>query len=218
MIRTLEQLRSLYAQPGERALRKQLDHLDRHAQRFIGLAPFCVVASAGGPGQWLDASPRGGEPGFVKAPDAQRLLLPDSGGNNRLDTLENLLRDPRISLLFMLPGVDETLRVNGRAVLREEPEITALFAAERQRPKLVIEVTVQEVYLHCAKAFMRSRLWQADAQVERSVLPSLNQMIHEQIGLSSPVEAQADMVRRYEQQLREERQRGEPDRAAPQQP
>lgn len=208
MIKTLAQLRSLYAEPGERALRKQLDQLDRHGRRFIELAPFCVVASVGPQGRLLDASPRGGEPGFVKVMDPRRLLLPDSGGNNRLDTLENLLHDPRIALLFMVPGVDETLRVNGLAQLRDEPEITDLFSAERQCPKLVIEVAVQEAYLHCAKAFMRSGLWRPESQVERKVLPTLNQIIHEQIGLATAVESQEDMVRRYEAQLQTERQAG----------
>ncbi|RLJ37205.1 pyridoxamine 5'-phosphate oxidase family protein [Acidovorax sp. 106] len=216
MIDTLEQLRSLYAQPAERALRKQQPLLDAHCQHFIALSPFCVVASAGattalgGPGgALLDASPRGGAPGFVKTPDAQTLLLPDSGGNNRLDTLTNLLADPRIGLLFMIPGVDETLRVNGTARLREETAFTDLFAAERQRPRLVIEVRVAEAYLHCSKAFMRSRLWQADAQVDRSVLPSMNQMIHDQIGLATEPETHAAMLQRYRAQLAQEQQLGD---------
>lgn len=207
MIDTLGQLRSLYAPPAERALHKQRPLLDGHCQRFIALSPFCVVASAGHgePGAaLLDASPRGGAPGFAKTPDAHTLLLPDSGGNNRLDTLTNLLADPRIGLLFMIPGVDETLRVNGTARLRDEAAFTDLFAAERQRPKLVIEVRVAEAYLHCSKAFMRSRLWQADAQVDRSMLPSMNQMIHDQIGLATEPETHAAMLQRYRAQLAQE--------------
>lgn len=210
MIDTLGQLRSLYAPPAERALHKQRPLLDGHCQRFIALSPFCVVASAGHgePGEpgaaLLDASPRGGAPGFAKTPDAHTLLLPDSGGNNRLDTLTNLLADPRIGLLFMIPGVDETLRVNGTARLRDEAAFTDLFAAERQRPKLVIEVRVAEAYLHCSKAFMRSRLWQADAQVDRSMLPSMNQMIHDQIGLATEPETHAAMLQRYRAQLAQE--------------
>ena len=211
MIETLAQLRSLYAEPAERALRKQRPALDVHCQRFIALSPFCVVASAGavaahgGPGVGLlDASPRGGAPGFAKTPDAHTLLLPDSGGNNRLDTLTNLLADPRIGLLFMIPGVDETLRVNGTARLRDEAAFTDLFAAERQRPKLVIEVQVAEAYLHCSKAFMRSRLWHADAQVPRSALPSMNQMIHDQIGLATEPETHEAMMERYRAQLAQE--------------
>ncbi|KAF1020503.1 MAG: hypothetical protein GAK30_02435 [Paracidovorax wautersii] len=206
MITTLDQLRTLYAQPGERALRKQIPGLDRHARRFVELSPFCLVASAGGAGSLLDVSPRGGEPGFVKVADERTLLLPDSGGNNRLDTLENLLRDSRLSLIFLIPNVDETLRVNGTARLREEADFTERFLHERQRPKLVVEVAVHECFLHCAKAFMRSRLWQPAAWPARETLPTMNQMIHDQIGLQAEPESQADMLARYRQQLDAERQ------------
>ncbi|MES2533655.1 MAG: pyridoxamine 5'-phosphate oxidase family protein [Pseudomonadota bacterium] len=204
MIESLDQLRALYAQPGDRALQKQLAHLDVHCTRFIELSPFCVIASAGPAGQMLDASPRGGEPGFAKVTDPRTLLLPDSGGNNRLDTLENLLRDPRIGLLFLIPGFDETLRINGSARLRDEPEFAEHFAQERQRPKVVIEVRVEEAYLHCAKAFMRSRLWEPASWSERTLLPSMNQMIHDQIGLGTATESQAEVVARYRQLIAEE--------------
>ena len=209
MITTHEQLRALYAAPGERAVRKQQAQLDAHCQRFIALSPFCVLASGGGAGALLDASPRGGTPGFVKAPDAHTLLLPDAGGNNRLDTLSNLLDDPRIGLVFLIPGVDETLRVNGTARLREEALYTDFFTAERQRPKLVIEVRVAEVYLHCPKALMRSRLWSADAQVDRAVLPTLGQMIHDQMGLATEPESQVAMLQRYRAQMAQEQQLGD---------
>jgi len=120
MITSEEQLRSLYAMPAERALLKQQVDLDRHCLRFIALSPLCIVATGGGAGAMMDASPRGGKPGFIKAPDNQTLLIPDSGGNNRLDSFSNLIADPRIGLLFMVPGFDETLRVNGVAKLRDE--------------------------------------------------------------------------------------------------
>lgn len=204
MISTLAQLRALYPAPAERPRLKQMAQLDRNALRFISLSPFCVLASAGAPGQWTDASPRGGAPGFVHTPDEHTLLLPDSSGNNRLDTLQNLVHDPRIGLLFMIPGVDETLRVNGQARLRDEAEFTHRFAEGRQPPRLVIEVQVQEVYLHCAKAFMRSRLWRPEAQQPRSVLPTLGEMLHEQIGLATAPESQAEMVARYQAQLQQE--------------
>ena len=209
MITTHEQLRALYAAPGERAVRKQQAQLDAHCQRFIALSPFCVLASGGGAGALLDASPRGGTPGFVKAPDAHTLLLPDAVGNNRLDTLGNLLDDPRIGLVFLIPGVDETLRVNGTARLREEALYTDFFTAERQRPKLVIEVRVAEAYLHCPKALMRSRLWSADAQVDRAVLPTLGQMIHDQMGLATEPESQVAMLQRYRAQMAQEQQLGD---------
>lgn len=205
MITGEDQLRQLYPMPAERALRKQQAALDAHCQRFIALSPFCVLATGGAAGALMDASPRGGTPGFVHVHDAQTLWIPDAGGNNRLDSLNNLLHDPRIGLLFMVPGVNETLRINGTARLRDEPAWTGHFAGAHFTPKLVIEVQVREAYLHCAKALMRSRLWQAEAQVERSALPSMNQMIHAQIGLDTPPESQAAMEQRYQQQIAAER-------------
>lgn len=205
MITREDQLRQLYAMPAERALRKQQAALDAHCQRFIALSPLCVLATGGAAGALMDASPRGGAPGFVHVHDAQTLWIPDAGGNNRLDSLSNLLHDPRIGLVFMVPGVNETLRINGTARLRDEPAWTGHFAGAHFTPKLVIEVQVREAYLHCAKALMRSRLWQAEAQVERSALPSMNQMIHAQIGLDTPPESQAAMEQRYQQQIAAER-------------
>ena len=209
MITHLDQLRALYAAPTERALRKQQSQLDTHCQRFIALSPFCVLASGGAAGAGLDASPRGGAPGFVKSPDPHTLLLPDSSGNNRLDTLTNLLNDPRVGLLFLVPGVDETLRVNGTARLRDEALFTDFFASERQRPRLVIEVQVTEAYLHCPKALMRSALWSAQAQVHRAVLPTLGEMIHDQMGLTTAPESQVAMLERYRAQLAQEQQLGD---------
>lgn len=208
MITSEEQLRQLYAMPAERALLKQQVDLDRHCLRFIALSPFCVIATGGNAGSLMDASPRGGAPGFVKAPDPRTLMIPDAGGNNRLDSLSNLLRDPRIGLLFMVPGINETLRVNGTAKLRDEGHYTALFAGPHFHPKLVIEVQVQEAYLHCAKALMRSRLWQAEAQVARNVLPTMNQMIHAQIGMAAPSETQEQMEHRYRVQIAAEQPGG----------
>ncbi len=208
MISTLEQLRALYAQPTERAVRKQMDHLDAYCQRIIALSPFCVLATAGDEGALLDASPRGGPRGFVKCADAHHLLVPDAGGNNRLDSFTNLLRDPRIAMLFMVPGVDETLRVNGVARLRDEPGFIQRFEAERQLPRLVIEVRVSEAYLHCPKALMRSKLWDPMARIDRGELPTLNQIIHAQTGASAEPESQDDMLRRYRKQIVEEQGEG----------
>jgi PPOX class probable FMN-dependent enzyme len=205
MIENLGQLRARYAAPGERAVRKQMPRLDVHAQRFVSRSPFCVIASGGQGGSLLDASPRGGAPGFVKvADDGATLLLPDAGGNNRLDTLENLLADPRAALLFMIPGMDETLRVNGTARLRDEPAFCDRFVHERRRPKVVIEVSVREVYLHCAKALMRSQLWEPQSWAPRGAMPPMNQMIHDQMGIGAAVETQEQMVLRYRAQLADE--------------
>jgi PPOX class probable FMN-dependent enzyme len=196
-IDTLEALRALYPPAKERSLRKQLDALDAHCRRFVALSPFVVLASRGADGT-MDASPRGGEPGFVLAPDAQTLLLPDASGNNRLDTLVNIVATGSIGLLFMVPGVDETLRVNGTARLTVDPGRLALFA---RTPRLVIEVTVREAYLHCAKALMRSKLWDAGRQVLRSALPTMGEMIKDQTRDEAPAESQAQMLARYAEDL-----------------
>jgi PPOX class probable FMN-dependent enzyme len=193
-------LRALYPAPRERALRKQLSQLDAHCLRFIALSPFVVLASAGEHGD-LDASPRGGEPGFVHAPDARTLLLPDAPGNNRLDTLVNITQTGRLGLLFMVPGVDETLRVNGRAGLSDDPALLARFAGVSRPPRLVITVAVEQAYLHCAKALMRSSLWAPQSRVERSVLPTMGRMIADQIGDAAEPESQQAMLARYAQDL-----------------
>jgi hypothetical protein len=192
-------LRALHTPPKERTLLKQLDRLDPHCRRFIGLAPFVVMATAGADGR-MDATPRGGDPGFVVVADEHTLLLPDRPGNNRLDSLTNLTEHPEIGLLFMIPGVDETLRVNGSVELRTDPEIVEPFRVGRRAPSVVLRITVREAYLHCAKALMRSRLWDPEAQIERTELPTLGAMLRDQIG-SGPVESQAEMVTRYREQL-----------------
>jgi PPOX class probable FMN-dependent enzyme len=198
-----QSLRALYPAAKERALRKELDHLDPHCLRFIELSPVVVLASAD-PGLRLDASPRGGEPGFVKAPDARTLLIPDAPGNHRLDTLDNVARTGRLGLLFMIPGVDETLRVNGAAELLTGEAVAALAASRtgQRRAPVVVRVRVEQAYLHCAKAFMRSRLWEPGARVERSVLPSMGRMIADQTGVAGGGdETQEQMRQRYQEDL-----------------
>ena len=200
IIDSLDQLRALYPAPQERSLKKQLGALDAHCLRFIALSPFIVIASSGDANA-LDASPRGGAPGFVRALDAHTLLIPDAPGNNRLDTLENIVATGRVGLLFLIPGVDETLRINGRARLSTAPETLARLADERRTPRLAIEVAVEAAYLHCAKALMRSALWNASTQVERSVLPTMGEMLRDQTGMAGPPETQEAMLARYAQVL-----------------
>ena len=195
-ITTAEALRALYPEPRERAVKKQLAVIDGHARRFIELSPFVVLASGSATGA-LDASPRGGAPGFVKVADEHTLLVPDSRGNNRLDSFRNIVDTGGVGLLFMIPGFDETLRVNGNATLTQDPAVLARCADERRTPRLVIRVQVREAYLHCAKAFMRSRLWDAASQVPRETLPTMGQMINDQTGIDTPPETQQQMVRRY---------------------
>lgn len=192
----LTALRQLYAAPMELAVRKQIPALDVHCRRFLALSPF-VVLSTSDAAHNLDASPRGGAPGFVRVVDDHTLLLPDSPGNNRLDSLENILATGQVGLLFMVPGVDETLRVNGRAVLSVDAADIAACTDARRVPKLVLRITVQAAYLHCAKAFMRSRLWDPAARVSRGALPAIGQMIADQTGLQVSPETQEEMARRY---------------------
>ncbi len=193
---SLSALRALYAAPMTRAVQKQIGALDKHCKAFIALSPFLVL-STGNRAHQLDASPRGGTPGFVKVDRQGDLLIPDAPGNNRLDSLENIIATGQAGLLFMIPGVDETLRVNGRATLSLAEADLLACADARRTPKLVIRVAVEAAYLHCAKAFMRSRLWQAEAQVPRASLPTTGQMIADQAGIEVPAETQAQMARRY---------------------
>jgi PPOX class probable FMN-dependent enzyme len=195
-IDTLDALRALYPPAKERSLAKQLASLDAHCRRFVALSPFVVLASTGADGT-MDASPRGGAPGFVLAPDAHTLWLPDATGNNRLDTLENIVATGRLGLLFMVPGVDETLRVNGDARLSTEPALLARFSEASKPPRLVVEVHVREAYLHCAKALMRSKLWDPSRHPPRSALPTMGEMLKDQIGDGAPAETQAEMLARY---------------------
>jgi PPOX class probable FMN-dependent enzyme len=199
-IRSAAELRERYREPGERALRKQLDRLDGHCRRFVELSPFLVLATTG-PDGLADATPRGGDPGFVHVADERTLLLPDRPGNNRLDSLTNLAANGGVGLLFLIPGVDETLRVNGTAELHDDDELRGRFDREGRLPATVVVVTVHEAYLHCAKALMRSRLWDPEARIDRSELPSLGEMLRDQLGTTEPPETREQMVRRYREQL-----------------
>ena len=199
-ITSLEALRSLYASARERSVKKELQQLDVHCTRFISLSPLVVVSSSGASGA-LDASPRGGEPGFVRVQGNGTLLIPDAPGNNRLDTLENIVQTGQVGLLFFVPGMDETLRVNGKAALSTLATELELCKDAKRTPKLVIRVTVESAYLHCAKALMRSALWDASRHVERSVMPSMGEMMKDQIGGDIPCETQEEMLARYAKDL-----------------
>jgi uncharacterized protein len=203
-ITTLDSLRALYAPAGERSVKKELTALDDHAIRFISLSPFVVLSSSAASGA-MDASPRGGAPGFAKVLDAHTLLIADAPGNNRLDTLQNIIETGQLGLLFLVPGMDETLRVNGTAVVSTSEVDRKLCEDERRVPKLVIRVTVQASYLHCAKALMRSALWDTARHIDRSDMPSMGEMLRDQIagrmGGDMPVETQEQMLQRYRQTL-----------------
>jgi PPOX class probable FMN-dependent enzyme len=174
-ITSVEQLTSLYGEPGALSLVKELDHVSDHYRAFIDASPFVIVATSGPEG--LDCTPRGDPPGFVRVVDRTTLMLPDRRGNNRLDTLRNLVADPRIALLFLIPGVGETLRVNGRACISIDPELCASFAMEGKPARSVIVVSAERVYFQCPKALMRSALWDPARHVDRRSLPSAGQIM-----------------------------------------
>jgi PPOX class probable FMN-dependent enzyme len=187
------QLRGLYKEPMELALLKQLDRLDEHCRNFLAHSPFAVIASTR-PGRGTDVSPRGDAPGFARALDANTIAIPDRPGNNRLDTMSNIVADAEVGLLFFIPGIDETLRVNGTARLSRDPELLAAAAVNGREPRLIILVTVREAFLHCGKALKRSRLWHDDYRVEKKDFPSLGRMIVEQTKPKAITVEQADAV------------------------
>lgn len=207
-ITTLADLRALYDPARERSVLKELPQLDAHAQRFVGLSPLVVLSTHSAAGA-ADASPRGGEAGFVKVLDDATLLIPDSPGNNRLDSLHNIIETGQIGLLFLVPGMDETLRVNGRAEISIDEALRTLctdtLTGKPRVPKLVIRVSVQASYLHCAKALMRSDLWNAAKHIERSRLPSMGEMLRDQVAdrmaPGTVFETQEQMLERYKQTL-----------------
>ena len=174
-VTSIEQLEALYDAPLPRSLIREIDYISEHYRAFIEQAPFVVVATSGPEG--LDCSPRGDPPGFVRVWDEKTVLIPDRRGNNRLDTLRNLVRDPRISLLFLIPGVGETLRINGHTDIVTDPALCASFTMQGKVPTSVLVITVERVYFQCQKALVRSRLWSAEAQIPRSALPSTGQIL-----------------------------------------
>ena len=172
-------LRGLYQQPMGLAVLKQLDRLDAHCRNFLARSPFAVIGSTR-PGRGTDVSPRGDAPGFARVLDDHTIAIPDRPGNNRLDTLSNIVTDADVGLLFFIPGIDETLRINGTAKLSRDPELRSAAAVRGREPRLVILVTVREAFLHCGKALKRSRLWHDDYRVDKKSFPSLGRMIVEQ--------------------------------------
>jgi len=171
-----EALEALYGPVNPNSLAKETARLTPEYRRWIGQAPFLAIATAGPGG--LDCSPRGDAAGhLVRVVDETTLLVPDRRGNNRIDTLRNIIADPRIALLFLIPGINETLRVNGRAEITTEPALLESFAVDGRAPASVIRIFIDAVYFQCARALVRSRLWQADAQVPRNAVPSAGEMI-----------------------------------------
>jgi uncharacterized protein len=203
VILTETELRARFATPSRLATLKQLDHLDANCRRFIALSPFLCLASAR-PGGLADNSPRGDAPGFVQVQDERTLLIPDRPGNNRLDSMANIVANPNVGLLFFIPGVSETLRVNGRARIVTDRKILAPFEVRGRAPKAAILVEVVEAFLHCSKALIRSRLWEPDARVDRKALPTLGRMIADVVDRQTSPETVADYDRQIARNIEEQ--------------
>jgi uncharacterized protein len=193
-------LKTIYPDPSPRVIAKARPEIDAHASKFIAMSPFCVLATSGSDGS-VDASPRGGNPGFIRVAGPNQLLMPDRPGNNRIDSFKNIVEGSGlVQLIFFVPGIDETLRVGGSGTLSAEPDLLASMEEFGKLPRAVLSIDVREAYFHCGKALMRSRLWSPEARVERSGFPSISQVIHDQTSLGDP-ETQAEVEARNKTQL-----------------
>ena len=199
-VKTIEELRALYGYPSERAELKVLSALEKHSLNFISKSPFVLVGTRGKDG-CMDVSPRGGSPGFVHVLNDRELILPDFSGNNRVDTLSNIVETGKIGLIFLVPGIDETLRINGSAHVSTKTEYIELFGGERKLPRAVVHIQIEELFLHCAKAFMRSKLWDSASQVKMEDFPTMGQMLKDQMKLQGPAETRDEMKKRYAKDL-----------------
>jgi PPOX class probable FMN-dependent enzyme len=194
---TEDDLRGLYAVPASRAQIKEIDHIGRHYRAFIERSPFVVLATGGTEG--FDCSPRGGNPGFVRVQDDRTLLLPDHLGNNRLDSLTNIVRDPRVAMLFLIPGCSETLRTYGRAAISAHHAMLGSFAVDGRAPATVVVVTVQRMYYHCGRSIARARLWDASTHAERGEVPTIGMMLKD---LSNGAAGGDDFDKELQERLR----------------
>ena len=177
LIKTMAQLEALYGEKMPAAVIKEIDHINGSYRKLIEAAPFVAVATSGPEG--LDCSPKGDARGFVRILDDKTLAIPDRPGNNRIDGFRNIMRDPRIALLFLIPGVGETLRVNGRAAISIDPELMQSFAVNGKLPRCVLIVHIESIYFHCSKAIVRSKLWDAETKIDRKSLPSIGTIVAE---------------------------------------
>ena len=199
-ITTVEELYSVYKPPQERAVQKEMPKLDRHCRHFISLSPFLVLSTDGGDGT-ADASPRGDAPGFVSVLDDNTLAIPDRPGNNRLDSLINILRNPAVGMIFLVPGINETLRINGTATISTDPELMKQHAVDGKLPRSVLLIKVTSAYMHCAKALIRSKLWAEESKVERNVFPTLGQVLADQIAGMDAEQSDAYLEVAYKENL-----------------
>jgi PPOX class probable FMN-dependent enzyme len=199
-ITTVAELRELYGPPSERSVGKELDHLDRHCREFIALSPFVILASANASGD-SDASPKGGPPGFVTVLDEHRLAIPDARGNRRLDSMQNMLENPRVGLLFLIPGMGETLRVNGSVQLTRDPSLLTGMKTGGRAAVLALVVQVQQAYLHCAKSIIRSEVWRPESWSAAEQLPSAAEILNDHIGIGDVEASAAALADSYANQI-----------------
>jgi len=175
-VSTVEELRAIYGEPKIAAANKVIDHIDDHVSALIAHAPFLLMATASRDGR-LDVSPKGDPPGFIQVLDTRTLLFPDRPGNNRIDGMQNIVETGRIGLIFLIPGMRETLRINGHAFISIDPDLLAQTAHDGKLPRSVIVIMVEEVFMHCAKAVVRSRIWDPSTFVDRAELPSIGKIM-----------------------------------------
>jgi hypothetical protein len=200
LVTTMEQLETLYGEKNPNSVLKEIDHINAGYRTLIEAAPFVAVATSGPEG--LDCSPKGDAPGFVHILDDKTLALPDRPGNNRIDGFRNIVRDPRVALLFLIPGCAETLRVNGRASISLDPKLMQSFAVNGKQPRCVLVVHIESIYFHCAKAIMRSKLWDEASKIDRKNLPSTGTIIAElSSGKAGGEQYDRDMPERHKAML-----------------
>ena len=194
-IEDINKLRGIYGFPAGRAKKKVLNSLEKHSKHFIKCSPFIVLSTVNNQNK-IDASPRGGHSGFVKILNDNELIIPDFKGNNRIDSLTNIIETKTIGLLFMIPGIDETLRINGSAIIETSERYIDLFKEEPKMPITCIKVTIDELFLHCAKAFMRSKLWDISTNTNPNDFPTMGVMLKDQLNTPQEVESRDQMIKR----------------------
>lgn len=191
VVTSREELRAIFGAPGERAVLKERAHLDVHTREFIARSPFVLLATSSRAGR-CDVSPKGDAPGFVMVLDDTHLVIPDRVGNNRIDGLTNIVENPHVGMIFLIPGREDTLRVNGRACIVRDGEILGRLEVQGKRPKVAIGVEIEECFLHCAKAFKRSGLWNQARWPDVAGLPSMAKILWDQIDLKATAQCSAD--------------------------
>jgi PPOX class probable FMN-dependent enzyme len=200
IIKDEEQLRKLYEYPKGRAAIKVIKELEKHSKEFLKLSPFVVISSIGADGI-ADASPRGDGKGFVKIKDNRTIIIPDRSGNNRLDTLQNIIANPAIGLLFFIPGINEVLRINGNGYIEDDIDLCNEFKIKNNVPKSCILINIKEIYMHCAKAIMRSSLWDASTYLASKDFPTISRIINDQINSNDDLKDHQQEEQRYREQI-----------------